>query len=163
MQEPRNSTPPNVPGARVERYGLLGPRPWRSPGDPRMRPAGVAAFAVATAVALAAYAWFAASGGAPTAWTLVLALAVIATDVTELPLTTGTGGSYKIVLNDILVLVPFATLPAHQSAWLLLLATCTSWLLLPLSWSMRFAHVASGLAYRSILLGAATVALALDS
>jgi signal transduction histidine kinase len=151
--------PMNRPGSRVESFGFLRSRPWRSPGDPRLRQGGVAAFGVATIVAVCALLGYSVAGGAPDPWTWAFIAAIVATDMTELPIVTGSG-EYKVLLNDVLVLVAFAWFPSHDVALLLALVTATSWVLMPLSWSMRLAHSSSGLLYRSVLWAAAATVLA---
>lgn len=149
------------PRARVNHHAVTGPRPWHSPGDPCMRRSGVIGFAIASAIAIALLAWHALAGGAPDAWTWAFIAAIIATDVAELPVSTSSGNTYKVVVNDALVLTAFASFSSHDSAWLLFVVTVTSWAVMPLSWSMRFAHLTSGLAYRSLLWGAAAATIAL--
>lgn len=151
---------PNLPGSRVEPFGLSLARPWRSPGDPAFRPWGIVVFAVGLVAGLLALGFVAIGGGWPDPIVWPFVIAILATDLAELPVSSSRGGEYKVVLNDVLVFVPFATFASHDLAWLLLVATVAAPLLLPLSWGMRFAHVSSGLAYRGLHWAAAAVVLA---
>jgi signal transduction histidine kinase len=163
IEQSQSSSPstrrPNVPGRRVERWGLSLARPWRSPGDPEFRRSGIVIFTTGLVIGLLTLAVVAIGGGLPDPWIWAFALAIIITDGTELPVAS-LGGEYKIVINDVFALVAIASFSTHDTAWLLLLATALSPLLLPLSWSMRFAHAASGLMYRTVMWGAAVVAVA---
>ncbi len=122
----------------------------------------VIATTILALMAVAALAAFAIRSGRPDPWIWAFVAAIVATEMTELPVATSSG-EFKVLLNDALVLIAIAWFSAPEVALLLAVVTATSWMLLPLSSSMRLAHMSSSLMYRCALWGVAAITFASDS